>query len=91
MGEIVEIETFVHKFILVNIDFTFLRNKFRKNSPVFSQDIVHITHVVSHFTVEAVVVVVAAHIRTEFLVHSPADRFSAIEAKLFHTMSDLKN
>lgn len=86
MSEVIEIETFINKFILVYINFSFRGNKFRKNTAVFAQDVVNIPHIICGVAVKPVVVVIPAHIRTEFLIHAPGDRFSAIEAYFFHKM-----
>ena len=89
MSEVIEVEAFVDQFILVKVDFSFLRDKFRKYPAVFAQDVVNIPHIIGGVAVEPVVVIIPAHIRTEFLIHPSGDRFSAIEAYFFHKMQNL--
>ena len=85
MGEIIEIEASIDQFILMKVDFSFLRNKFRQNTAVFAQYIVHIAHIIGYFAVQPVIIIVPAHIRTKFLINSTSNGFSAIEAYFFHT------
>jgi hypothetical protein len=70
----------------VQVNFPFLWDKFRKYPAVFAQDVVDIPDIICCVAVKPVVVIIPAHIRTEFFIHPSGDRFSAIEAYFFHKM-----
>jgi hypothetical protein len=84
MCEIIEIETFIEQFVLVDVYFTFGRNKFRQYSPVLAEDVIYISDVVGSFAVQLVVIIIPAHIGTEFFISPSGDGLSAIETKFFH-------
>jgi hypothetical protein len=84
MGDIVEVKSFIRQFIFVQVYFTLGWNKVHKNPPVFAQYIVDVPNVIRGFAVQPVVIIVAAHIRTEFFIYSSSDGFSAVEANFFH-------
>ncbi len=84
MCKVIEIEAFVNKLILVQGYFPFLWYKFRKDPPVFAKDVSNVPHIIGGFAVQAVVVIVTAHIRTKFLIHPSGDGFTTIEAIFFH-------
>ena len=84
MGKIIQIKAFVYQFLFVQGNLAFGRGKFGQYPPVFPQDVVNIPHIVGHFTVQPVVVIIPAHIRTEFFINSPGNGFTAVETKFFH-------
>lgn len=90
MGDVVEVKSLVRQFIFMQVYFALGWNKFHENPPVFAQDIVDVPHVIRGFAVQPVVVVVAAHIRTEFFIYSSSDGFSAVEANFFHWLFLIK-
>jgi hypothetical protein len=80
--EIIEVKSFVQKFLLIGLCFP-VGIKLLENTPVLPENIIDIPDQVTRIAVKAVVVCIAAHVGTEFLVDTAAEFFAAFKAFAF--------
>jgi hypothetical protein len=84
IGEVIEIESFIHHFIPMDSYFIGWI-QFAQYFSVLPENIVHIPYIGSHIRILPVVVIVAALVGAEFFIEAPVNGFAAIEAcTLFH-------